>query len=94
MADKVWKQRERQVCSYFGTTRKPVPGRQRDKDGDDGEHPVLHIQQKHSKSHRVLKVWDAANAVALKEDKVPIVTLTSPGRPGFPGLLGRLVLCL
>jgi hypothetical protein len=83
MADKTWKRRERQVCGWLGTTRKPVPGRQRDKDGDDGEDFELHIQQKHSKHHAILRVWDGAARMAGRSGKLPLVTLTSPNRPGF-----------
>lgn len=82
MADKAWKRRERNVCRRFGAERKPVSGRQHDKDGDDGEHPVLHVQNKHRKRHAVVKVWDQNHIQALKKDKVTLVTLTEHNRPG------------
>lgn len=82
MADKSWKARERQGASFFGTTRKPVSGRQHDKDGDDGEHPRLHIQSKHRQSHAVVAIWDAAKKQALKSGKTPVVILSVHKRPG------------
>ena len=83
-----WKRREREVCARFGTTRKPVSGRQRDKGGDDGEHPRLHIQVKHGKQNaREFKLWDEAAAVAEGNGKVPVITLTAMRRPEI------LVLC-
>lgn len=83
MPEATWKVRERKILAWLGSTRKPVSGRQRDKDGDDGEHPLFHVQQKHSKRHALLNVWDGAKRQCLKSKKVPIVTLSSPHRPGF-----------
>lgn len=77
-----WKKRERKGCRLFGAERKPVSGRQHDKDGDDGEHPRLHIQSKHSKAHAVVTVWDAAKRQALKSKKTPVVILSINKRPG------------
>lgn len=76
------------MAARFGTTRKPVSGRQRDKDGDDCEHPVLHIQQKHgAQNSREFRLWDAAAVKALESGKVPIITITAPRRSEI------LVLC-
>ena len=88
MADKTWKRRERQVASAFGTTRKPVSGRSQDKDGDDCQHPKLHIQHKDGRQNaREFLLFDAAALKADEVGKVPIVTMTSPNRPVI------LVLC-
>jgi hypothetical protein len=78
-----WKKRERQVMKFFGSTRKPVSGRQRDKDGDDGEHFALHVQQKHRQTHAVLNTWRAAKSVCDKSGKIPVVTLSEHNREGF-----------
>jgi len=83
-----WKRREREVCARFGTTRKPVSGRQRDRGGDDGEHPRLHIQVKHGRQNgREFALWDIAAAVAAGNGKVPVIAYTAPRRPEI------LVLC-
>jgi len=78
-----WKTRERQVAEWLGTIRKPVSGRQIDKDGDDCEHPKIHVQQKHRKSHAILNVWRGAKAYCQKSGKIPVVTLTEHNRKGF-----------
>ena len=76
-----WKRREREVAARFGTTRKPISGRQRDRGGDDCEHPRLHIQHKHGKQNsREFVLWDIASAVAAGNNKIPIVTITAPHR--------------
>ena len=71
-----WKRRESQACARFGTVRRPVSGRQRDKGGDDGEHPRLFLQVKHGKQNaREFKLWDEYAPVAAREGKVPAIIL-------------------
>ena len=71
-----WKARERFACARFGTTRKPVSGRQRDKGGDDGEHPRLFLQVKHGKQNdKTFALWDIYATVAAKDGKVPVIVL-------------------
>lgn len=83
-----WKKREARTCAWFGTTRKPVSGRQRDKGGDDGEHPKIHIQHKHGRQNsREFALFDIAAAVAEGNNKIPIITITAPRRSEI------LVLC-
>lgn len=88
MTDKRWKRKEREFCALFGTTRKPVSGRQRDKDGDDGEHPRIHIQHKDGKQNaKLYRLWIGTRDKAHQNRKIPIIGLS------MPGYRDRLVIC-
>lgn len=81
---KTWKRREKQVAEFFGTHRTPLSG------GNSGtgtradtQHPRLFIEQKHRAKHSVITLWDKVKALARKENKTPVLTLTQQNRPGF-----------
>ena len=83
MPEKTWKKRERQVAAFFGSHRTPLSGGNGRQTRSDSLHPILFIEQKHRRSHAVLRVWDQARDRAKAEGKVPVVTLTESGREGF-----------
>ena len=79
-----WKGRERQVANFFGARgRTPLSGGNSMHTRSDTLHDTLYIEQKQRKSHAVIKLWDDTKAKAKQEDKIPVVTLTEKGRPGF-----------
>ena len=80
---KAWKSRERQIASYFNTYRTPLSGGSSRHTRSDTLHEHLFIEQKHRKNHAVIKLWDQTKVMADKENKIPVVTLTQKGRPGF-----------
>ena len=84
MSDKVWKKRERQVAKFFGCKRTPLSGQNSGHEtSSDVLHPHLYVEQKHRKSHAIINLWDDTAKKAEKEGKIPVVTLTQKGRPGF-----------
>jgi hypothetical protein len=83
MPTKTWKSREAQIAKSFGTERTPLSGGNSKHTRSDTLHPRLFIEQKHRKRHSVVTLWDETNVLAAKEGKVPVVTLTEHGRPGF-----------
>jgi len=84
MADKTWKQRERLVAAFFGAKgRTPLSGGNSGHTRSDTLHEQLFIEHKHSVRHAITNLWDKTKKMALKEHKVPVVTLSVNGRPGF-----------
>ena len=84
MADKVWKQRERAVARFFGAKgRTPLSGGNSGHTRSDTLHDSLFIEHKHSVRHAITTLWDKTKAMAVKEKKIPVVTLSVKGRPGF-----------
>ena len=80
MADKTWKKFERTVANFFGCSR---TGPMQARDANDIDHDVIHCQCKHSKRHAIITVWDAAKAVAKRDDKIPVVAIKQKGRHGW-----------
>jgi hypothetical protein len=78
-----WKQRERQVAEYFGVRRTPLSGMNSGHTGADIIHDLLFVEHKQRKRHAVISLWDKVKQLAHKENKIPVVTLSVKGRPGF-----------
>lgn len=83
MTDKTWKQSERDVAEFFGTTRTPLSGGASGHTRSDTLHPELFIEVKYRKRHTSVALWDETEALAVKEKKVPVVCLKEKGRHGF-----------
>jgi hypothetical protein len=84
MADKTWKARERSVARFFGAEgRTPLSGGNSRHTRSDTLHDDLFIEHKHSVRHAITNLWDKTKAMAAKESKIPVVTLSVKGRPGF-----------
>jgi len=81
---KTWKQREQQVARFFGAKgRTPLSGGNGGITRSDTLHGDLFVEHKHRARHAVLTLWDCVRKLARKERKVPVVTLSVKGRPGF-----------
>lgn len=81
---KTWKHREQQVAKFFGAKgRTPLSGGNSGHTRSDTLHDRLFIEHKHRKKHAVINLWDEVKPLAKKEKKVPVVTLSVKGRPGF-----------
>ncbi len=78
-----WKQRERQIAKFFGTTRTPLSGGNSGHTRSDTLHPRLFVEQKLRQKHSAVTLWDSTRGLAQKENKIPVVTLAEKGRPGF-----------
>jgi len=78
-----WKGRERKTADFFGGERTPLSGMNSKHTGADVIHDELFIEHKQRKSHAVIRLWDKTKALATKEEKIPVVTLSEKGRPGF-----------
>ena len=83
MADKAWKQRERQVAAYFGGERNALSGGNSKVTRADVVHPHLFIECKLRKKHSVVSLWDDTKAIAKQEGKTPVIALCEKGRAGF-----------
>ncbi len=79
-----WKQRERQIASYFGTKRVPLSGSNSGHDtSSDSMHPTLYIEDKLRAKFAAVTLWDDTATKAKAEGKTPVVCLAEKGRPGF-----------
>lgn len=83
MSDKVWKRRERQVATFFGTNRTPLSGGSSRHTRSDTLHDSLFIECKHRKKHSAVKLWQETAELARKENKIPVVALSEKGKQGF-----------
>jgi len=89
MSDKTWKARERQVAKFFGTERNPLSGQNSKHTSSDTLHQTLYIEHKHRAAHTLLGTWRKAKDGALRESedrncpRVPVVTISEKGKPGF-----------
>ena len=83
MPTKTWKNRERQIASFFGVERTPLSGSNSKHSSSDTLHPDLFIEQKHRKYHAVVSLWEKTKQLAQKENKRPIITLTHHNTKGF-----------
>lgn len=85
-----WKFAEDRLASLFGTVRRPLSGsNSRSGGADDGQHPVLHIESKYSKSHALWTLYRKTKEIADKETqadgtkKKPVVIgLQEKSKPG------------
>ena len=78
MADKVWKAFERQVASYFGTTR---TGPMQPKGANDIKHDRIHVQCKYRKVYAILNMWREARKYA--KGLIPVLAIKDKGGHGF-----------
>ena len=78
-----WKKRERQVAKFFGTERVPLSGSNSKITGADIIHDKLFVEHKHRRRHTLLSLYDRVKAIAKKENKIPVVTISELGRSGF-----------
>lgn len=78
-----WKNKERKIADYFGTTRTPLSGGNSKITRSDTLHPKLFIEQKHRKKYALVSLWDKVKKMARKENKIPIITLTQDNKHGF-----------
>lgn len=83
MADKAWKQRERDVAEFFHGQRNPLSGGSSRHTRADVIHPTLFIECKLRRKHTAVSLWDETKALAGKEGKTPVVVLCEKNRPGF-----------
>ena len=84
MPTHTWKDRERQVASFFGCRRTPLSGMNSGHTSADIIHDKLFVEHKHRKKHTLLTLFDAVKKLATKEDdKIPVVTISEKGRHGF-----------
>jgi len=83
MPTTTWKHRERKVAADFGSERTPLSGGNSKHTRSDSLHPDLFIEHKHRQRHSVVGLYDETAALAKKEEKVPVVTLSQHGRKGY-----------
>ena len=83
MPTKTWKQRERDVAAYFGGRRTPLSGMNSGHTSADIIHDKLFVEHKHRKKHTLLTLFDAVKKLAIRENKIPVVTISEHGRHGF-----------
>ncbi|WP_155322933.1 hypothetical protein [Desulfosarcina ovata] len=84
MMSKTWKTRETAVARFFGAKgRTPLSGGNSGHTRSDTLHDELFIEHKHRVKHAVINLWDRIKPLARKEGKLPVVTLSVKGRPGF-----------
>lgn len=84
MSVKTWKSRESQVARFFGARgRTPLSGGNSGHTRSDTLHDELFIEHKHSVRHAIINLWDRVRPLARREKKLPVVTLSVKGRPGF-----------
>ena len=80
---KTWKSRESQVAKYFGCRRTPLSGQNSGHTGADIIHDRLFVEHKHRKKHALLTLFDKVKKFAIKENKIPVVSISEHGRRGF-----------
>jgi hypothetical protein len=83
MTDKLWKKHERRVAKYFGVKRTPLSGSTSLHTSGDIVHDILYVEHKLRKRHAILSLFDKVKKLAIDEDKIPVVTISEPGRSGF-----------
>jgi len=83
MPKKTWKDRERKTARWFGSERNPLSGGNSRHSRSDSLHEFLFIEHKHRKTNPTIHLWDKCKEMANKESKIPVVTLSVHGRPGF-----------
>ena len=78
-----WKARERQVANYFGCRRTPLSGINSAHTSADIIHDYLFVEHKHKKRHALLSLFYKVKKLAMKENKIPVVTISEKGKHGF-----------
>lgn len=83
MADKAWKQVEREVAEFFGTVRNPLSGAMSGHSGSDTLHPQLFAEVKYRKKLQMWSLWADTKTKARKENKLAILAHKEAGKHGF-----------
>ena len=83
MSDKAWKRRGRKVAEFFCGERTPLSGGNGKVTRADVIHDRLFVECKLRKKHSVISLWDKTKAMAITENKIPVVGLCEKNRPGF-----------
>ena len=83
MTNKAWKQRERDVASFFGGTRNALSGGNSKVTRADVIHNNLFIECKLRAKHSAIKLWDDTAKLAKLEEKIPVIALCEKNRAGF-----------
>ena len=80
-----WKSAERRIARKFGAERNVGSGSmgRKDKSSSDSTHDTLYIENKLRVKHSAVSLYDDTARKAKKEKKIPMVTLSEKGRPGF-----------
>ena len=84
MPEKAWKRGERKTAARVGARRQPGSGSQGDpeRSTSDTTHAELYIEEKYRARHAVRSLYTEVATKAMREGKVPIVTLRSKALPG------------
>lgn len=100
MANKSWKQAERRIAKYLGTTRTPLSGGNGKQTRSDTLHPLIFVEIKQKRRHTTYTLYRNTKALARKEKKVPLVVLDEVRAPGqlfvvhdsdMPALIAALI---
>lgn len=78
MADKPWKRAERVAAALFGGLRNPLSGSNSYHTSGDVIHPQLYVEVKHRKRQAVISLMRDTVAKAVKERKLPVMTVSEP----------------
>jgi hypothetical protein len=79
-----WKRREREAAAIFRALRQPLSGSsgRASITTSDSDHPRLYIECKLRERHSVRTLFDKVWEKAVREKKLPVLTLYDKGRPG------------
>jgi len=83
MTNKAWKQRERDVASFFKGARNALSGGNSKVTRADVIHKKLFIECKLRSKHSAVSLWDETAKLAKIEEKTPVIALCEKNRPGF-----------
>jgi len=75
MADKSWKDAERQVAKKLHAQRNPLSGRMGGHTSGDTIHDSLYVEVKQKKRFAVLLIMKDTEKKALKERKIPVLVI-------------------
>lgn len=78
-----WKTAEMKLAKFFGTTRRPLSGGNQSGNvegpRDDGQHDVLHLENKYGVKVAPWSLFKETEAKAKKEGRVPVLGLQQKG---------------
>lgn len=85
---RTWQKGEQKVAAIFGASRQRCSGSsgRPDCSRSDSTHDVLFIETKLRQTHSARTLLDSTDALAKRENKIPVVALLAKGRP-------RIVIC-
>jgi hypothetical protein len=84
-ARRTWQRTEARAAALFGARRQYGSGSsgRLDETRSDSTHPTLFVESKLRASSAVRSLHDASRALAVREEKTPVLALFDKGRPGF-----------